>query len=75
MYMYINMCPAGKPTLLEGAPFAEMPTLCVASDSWQLPPQVTRESPQPFHNIVECGTEEVLHVQALVGLGSCWAES
>ena len=25
--------------------------------------QVTRESPQPFHNIVECGTEEVSHVQ------------
>ena len=27
------------------------------------PPQVTRNSPQPFHNIVECGTEEVSHVQ------------
>lgn len=27
--------------------------------------QVTRECPQPFHNIVECGTEEVSHVQEL----------
>ena len=25
--------------------------------------KVTRECPQPFHNIVECGTEEVSHVQ------------
>eukprot|EP00439_Symbiodinium_sp_Y106_P015053 s7725_g2.t1 len=32
------------------------------------PPQfpeywVTGDCPQPFHNIVECGTEEVTHVQ------------
>ncbi|CAK9046213.1 V-type proton ATPase subunit B (V-ATPase subunit B) (Vacuolar proton pump subunit B) [Durusdinium trenchii] len=27
---------------------------------------VTRESPQPFHNIVECGTEEVSHVQEIL---------
>ena len=25
--------------------------------------QVTGDCPQPFHNIVECGTEEVTHVQ------------
>ena len=26
-------------------------------------PEVTGDCPQPFHNIVECGTEEVSHVQ------------